>query len=164
MILGYMSEDELEWLYREARNSAKVVEIGCWKGLSIDALLKGCNGTVYAVDTWEKSYLIKNENASWAYNEFVWNVGHYENLEVLRMSSIEAAELFENKSVDMVFIDGCHEEMNVENDILTWLPKTRRVICGHDYECPNEPGVKPAVDRIFSKPDGVVNTIWFVRL
>ena len=61
----------------------------------------------------------------------------------------------------MVYIDGRHFYEGVKEDILYWLPKTKKVICGHDY-CSDEQflklhphikGVKIAVDEILGTPD-----------
>lgn len=49
--------------------------------------------------------------------------------------------------VDMVFIDGAHDEANVWRDIACYAPlATGGVIAGHDYH-PDFPGVCRAVDR-----------------
>jgi hypothetical protein len=49
-IQGWMTRDELTWLYETAQTMQSIAEIGCWKGRSTCALLSGCPGTVHAVD------------------------------------------------------------------------------------------------------------------
>jgi hypothetical protein len=49
-------------------------------------------------------------------------------------------------------------------DIEAWLPKTVKMIAGHDYEAKQHPGVVQAVDEMFVGAHGLVDTIWFVRL
>ena len=44
-----------------------------------------------------------------------------------------------------------------------WLPKAKKIICGHDY-CNAWPGVMKAVDEIFGQPDGVCGSIWYKRI
>ena len=34
-------------------------------------------------------------------------------------------------------------------DIEAWLPKARKLLCGHDYGHPDHPGVAKAVEEIF---------------
>ena len=52
---------------------------------------------------------------------------------VLRMTSIEAAMLFADRSVDIVFIDGDHSD--IVSDLDTWGPKVTPagLLCGHDF-------------------------------
>jgi len=92
--------------------------------------------------------------------EFMKNVGHYENLKVLKMPSLEAARQFEDKSVDMVFIDGGHTYAEVKADIEAWLPKAKKLICGHDYTWMS---VQEAVTEKFGIPD-TAESIWIRKL
>ena len=150
-IVGWIRPVELEWLYSTAKEMSSVVEVGSWKGKTTDALLTGCKGTVWAVDHFKGS---KTERDSFHWEAtkrdiskiFLGNVGHHKNLRLLKMDSLEAAKTFKNKSVDMVFIDGGHEYEEVKADIEAWLPKVKKLMCGHD--CYNE-GVKRAVYEIF---------------
>jgi len=48
----------------------------------------------------------------------------------------------------MVFIDGDHSYEGGAADIAAWLPKTRKLLCGHDYNTPVWPGVTEAVGEI----------------
>lgn len=73
----------------------------------------------------------------------------------LKMSSAEAANLFEDESVGFVYIDANHKRPYIDRDILAWFPKVRvgGLIGGHDYHnvymehytCE----VKQAVDSLF---------------
>ena len=69
------------------------------------------------------------------------------NLVAIREFSPAAAE--QVPEVDMVFFDGDHEYEAVIADIETWLPKARKLLCGHDYGHPDHPGVAQAVDEVF---------------
>jgi len=164
-IAGEMRRGELNWLFLTAKKMNSVVEIGSWKGRSTHALLSGCKGTVYAVDhfKWVKGEQICSYEKALQENifqEFLKNVGHFENLKVYKMDSLQVARKFKDKSVDMVFIDADHSYEAVKADIEAWLPKVKKLICGHDYEPKNWPGVKQAVDEKFGKVNTVYN-IWF---
>ena len=163
---GWTSQKELNFLHNVAGEMETIVEIGSWKGRSTRALLSGTKGTVYAVDHFlgskgeEEQHKEAKEDV--IYNQFLANNGQYKNLKVLRMSSAEAVKQFADKSVDMVFIDGEHTYEGVKEDIKLWLPKAKKIICGHDY-CDAWAGVKKAVEENFtdfSKED----SIWIKNL
>ena len=149
-----MDIDELEWLHDTALNMNTVIEVGSFKGRSTTALLRGCKGIVFTVDPW-----YRNPDA---YREFIYNTEEFIHLVIIKMPSLRAATIF-TAPVDMVFIDANHEYESIKGDIEAWLPKTKKIICGHDYGDPLSPGVKRAVDETF---DDVrwVNSIWYKNL
>ena len=145
-----MRPPDLQWLFDTAKEMESVVEVGCWKGRSTHALLSGCKGTVYAVDHFLGSVAEPKAHAEAKIADihkiFMNNVGNFKNLEVLKMDSASAARQFEDNSVDMVFIDGGHTYEEVLADIKQWLPKAKKMICGHDREYEE---VKKAVTEMF---------------
>lgn len=158
-IAGWMTDNELVWLYETAQTMASVIEVGCWKGRSTHALLSGCPGPVYAVDHWLGSADSRTTSHSEAlrgklYDEFMGNVGHFPNLVVVRGESPAIAA--ECPDADMVFIDGEHNYEAVRADIAAWLPKARKLICGHDISFP---GVSQAVFEAFPK-ERVQRPMW----
>lgn len=84
---------------------------------------------------------------------------------VMRMDSLDAAEQFEDETLDFVFIDADHTYEGCKADILAWLPKLKRtgVICGHDYS-EAFPGVVRAVDEIFGNTVETQRLVWMVDL
>ena len=154
-IEGWMDIDELEWLHDTAVNMNTVVEVGAWKGRSTTALLRGCKGIVFAVDPWR--------GHQGSYKEFIYNTKEFIHLVIVKMPSMRAVTIFNGAPVDMVFIDGNHSYDAVKADIEAWLPKTKKMICGHDYGDPLAPGVKQAVDEQFSDVRRV-NSIWCKNL
>jgi len=164
-IQGWMTSDELRWLSEKAFYMDSIVEIGSWKGRSTCSLLENCRGVVYSVDHFlgDKGVLkeiIRQEGN--IFPQFAMNVAEFDNLIVMKMSSIKASNFFQDKGVDMVFIDAGHTYEEVKDDIKHWMPKTSKLICGHDYS--NDwPGVMKAVDEVF--PDRtVVDSIWYKDL
>jgi hypothetical protein len=161
VIEGWMTEAELDWLYWQSQKMDSIAEIGSWKGRSTYALLSGCRGDVYAIDHFqgdpnsEQQKVAKHEDI---YEVFMKNVGYFPNLKVMRMSSLEAAGGMDGNRIDMVFIDGNHEA--AKEDIEAWLPKTKGLICGHDYN-------RECVRKAVSETIGEVKTfqsIWFKEL
>jgi Methyltransferase domain len=161
-IWGWMSPTELQWLATQAATMRTVVEIGCLHGRSSYALATACPGTVYCIDPW-------NDDGwkSW------WNsIGsRFDNVHGIREPS-PAAGAHVPDPVDMVFIDGAHDYGSVAADINYWLPRTKRLLCGHDYVRatpdvqPGFPDVAIAVDELLG-PDNITvapdTAIWTYR-
>lgn len=160
-IQGWMTRPELEWLYEKAKDMKDVVAIGNFVGRSTYVLCSGCNGDsgkVYAIDPfvfggdWSKFI---NPNIGYKagddfFPDFLKNVGHFPHLVAIKKTSVEAAALDAiPPEVDMVFIDGDHSYEAVKADLKTWGPRTRKLICGHDFNDPLYPGVRQAVYEYF---------------
>jgi predicted O-methyltransferase YrrM len=64
------------------------------------------------------------------------------------MTTDEAASLFQDGSLDGVFIDADHTYEAVKMDIQNWMPKVRKggILAGHDY-VETWPGVIEAVNE-----------------
>jgi hypothetical protein len=131
------------------------VEVGSWKGkssayMAVEIANSNKNIKFDCVDTWRGSIEHENIDIEQLYNTFLSNmkpVADYYSHH--RMTSVEASKLYENNSLDFVFIDACHEYECVKEDIISWLPKIKNggVIAGHDY-IPEFFGVVMAVDEI----------------
>ena len=167
-IQGWMNDTDLLWLFNTAKGMDSVVEIGSWKGRSTHALLSGCKGTVYAVDHFlgsidERSGAHAEAGLKDIYKDFIANVENFKNLKVLKMDNAEAVKQFQDNSIDMVFIDAGHTYEEVLGDIRRWLPKVRKIICGHDRG--NEQVIKAVVEMLgtgFEKTEG--GNIWMKRI
>lgn len=163
---GWMTENELRWLANQSEKTTSVLEVGSWKGRSTIALLENCRGVVYSVDHFKGSdeeihkRIIEREGS--IFSQFAKNVDPYENLVVVKMDSLKASTLFPDKSIDMIFIDASHTYEEVKRDIAIWMPKARKIICGHDYQ-DGWPEIKRAVDDTL--PDAkVYESIWYKEL
>jgi len=161
-IWGWMLPVELRWLMAQAQRMDSVAEVGSLHGRSAFALLTACDGPVACVDTW-------SDDHDKSYPSFMSSCGHFDNLVPMRMWSHEAAMAFDDLSVDMVFLDGSHVYDSVISDIAAWLPKTRRLLCGHDYNAGPEagfPDVATAVHDVFGDrvQVGEETSIWWVDL
>ena len=89
----------------------------------------------YAIDTWGG-----DEHAGF-YNEDVYNkvLRHWEDHHRIRSRLVRstfdlAAEHFEDKSIDILHIDGLHTYAAVKHDYETWLPKLKdeSIVLFHD--------------------------------
>lgn len=135
------------------------VEVGSWKGKSsafmcVEIINSEKQIKFDCVDTWEGSKEHKNNSElSNLYQIFKENMrpleGYYTDL---KMKSMEAVQLYEDESLDFVFIDASHEYEDVRDDITHWISKVKKggILAGDDYNSGWE-GVIKAVDETFGK-------------
>ena len=135
--------------------NATMVELGSYTGESIEIFHKsGKFKTLTAVDPWIDGYdsgeLISTfGNMDVVEELFDRRMEGVDSVNKLKMTSMEAVRLFEDKSLDFIYIDAAHTYGAVREDILSWLPKMKpgSFVAGHDYELYE--GVRQAVDEIF---------------
>lgn len=77
-----------------------------------------------------------------------------ERVVMVREESVNAADKFEDESVDFIFIDGDHSYDATLADCIRYYPKLKKggLFCGHDYS--SIQGVKDAVDE-FRRKKGI---------
>lgn len=146
------------------QDGQKMVEVGSWKGkstayLAVEIINSGKKIVIDAIDTWKGS---PNENGiimsdpyvrtDTLYNLFLSNMGpviHVVN--PIREESVAASRLYEDNSIDIVFIDACHHYDCITEDISAWYPKVKHggILAGHDYHFVDT--VKRAVDETFGE-------------
>lgn len=118
------------------------VEVGTFKGSFSKQIIQNWNGTLYMVDVWRglkdgyidsSNHLLQSENV---YEEAMKNIEGYEDRAVMiRASSEISAKIFNDNSLDFVYIDANHAYDYVVQDIKLWFPKVKigGYILGHDY-------------------------------
>ncbi len=125
---------------------AVLVELGTYSGSSFAAFCQaavasGAGTKCYGVDLWEGDvHMGKFDEA--LFNEIEGYVGaRYPDTAILVRKDFNAAvELFADRSVDLLHIDGTHTYEAVSNDFHTWLPKMseRGVVLFHDVNVNDE--------------------------
>jgi predicted O-methyltransferase YrrM len=145
-------------LYRQiveqAGDNQHFVEVGSWKGkssafLAVEIANSGKNIKFDCVDTWEGGPEHVDFDTSALYDTFISNMKPLEKYyNPIKATSVEAAKLYEDESLDFVFIDACHQYECVVEDIRAWYPKVKKngIISGHDYN-DSWPGVVRAVNE-----------------
>lgn len=114
------------------------VEIGVYKG-EFSEVLAGFGGELYSIDPWSLYKDYGNSRGMKRMDEqcrqATERLSKYPNVRVVRKTSMEALNDFEDGSLDFVYIDGNHQFAYVAEDIYHWATKVKRggVICGHDY-------------------------------
>jgi len=134
-------------------------EIGVYKGEFTEIFCKVGIKMIYAIDPW-KAYPIKEkykdvDNVTQERQDFLCTHAHrtldkYPNCTIIKKTSKDALEDFEDESLDFVYIDGDHSFPSVAFDIFEWSRKVKKggVVSGHDYTSIPIYGaqVKPVVD------------------
>jgi len=161
---GWMSFPELQFLYNTSKKYKSIAEVGSWKGRSTHALLSG-GAHITAIDTWKGSDFEKDDTNRLAKKEdvlavFKTNTKGFDNLTIDVNRSLDAAKNYKDGEFDCVFIDAGHRHEDILEDIKAWLPKAKKMICGHDYKPDVWMGVVQGVNEVFGKPDEVEDTIW----
>lgn len=165
-IKGWMSIEELEWLYRVAQRMNSIVELGSFEGRSTYVLLSGCKGEVFPVDVfWCGTMFPYADNEQYTRPSFERNCGHFPNLGPIFEGTSEeaAASGFIPAEVDCVFIDADHAYESVLNDLKLWEPRARKIVCGHDM-APETPGVQRALDEYFGagQVHSGLGSLWYI--
>lgn len=155
-------EIDFVWLAGEAAKHKKIVEIGAFSGRTTRVLTDNTTGQVISVDDWtggtdEECKRIIAEHP--VYEEFLANTKDCKNLQVLKMSSLDAAAALEGKTFDLIFIDASHDYESVKADILAWLPLLAPggLLCGDDI---GFPGVVKAVNELLPGNSRVAGSFW----
>ena len=162
----------------EQLECGKIVEVGSWKGkstayLAVEIINSGKKISIDTVDTWKGS---PNEEChvndpyvktDGLYSLFLSNIEKVSSvINPIRMASLDAAKLYDDNSIDIVFIDACHAYECVKEDIDAWYPKVKTggVIAGHDYNHHSFPGVIRAVNEAFGKDKiELIELCWVYR-
>jgi predicted O-methyltransferase YrrM len=130
---GWLSDEEGEALYelaKECSGRGVIVEIGSWKGKSTICLGLGSRAghgvPIFAVDP----------HADYRHGEFKENIeraGIADLVTPIRGLSQDVVEDFD-RPIELLFVDGSHEEEDVRHDFETWVPKVvdRGIVAFHD--------------------------------
>lgn len=163
---------DFDQLYKQvvagARPNALFVEVGCWFGKSaalMGTLIRdsGTPITFYAVDPWDGRSegeplgraiytpivdLLPNRDVYPVFAANLEGCGVSEFVRPVRRTSVDAAVLFADGSLDFVFLDAAHDTPSVMADLRAWWPKIRLggILAGHDLAWPS---VQAALDAFF---------------
>lgn len=136
------------------------VEVGSWLGrsaalMAVEIINSGKAITFHCVDPWldggpdlrDTKYF--KELKAPPYELFLENTRTVRHvIKAHRMSSLMAAESFQDQSIDFIMLDGDHNYEGIAADIEAWLPKMKPggIMSGDDYLWP---GVTKAADEVF---------------
>jgi hypothetical protein len=134
--------------------NGKGVEIGVFKGEFSKYILNNWGGKLYMVDVWrplggEYEDASNHRDHIDAYQETMESIKGLEDRGIMvRATSEVAADMFQDESLDFIFIDANHAYDFVVEDINLWFPKLKKggVFSGHDYinmDWYNDPNFAP---------------------
>lgn len=165
-------------LIRE-HGSKRVAEVGVWRGTLSTLILDHCPAVEHLllVDAWEVVYGndpvhgwmvfgpgTDNKEMMDAYHTVKEGMRPYgSRVTVMKLPSVQAAQLVPDGSLDCVLIDALHTYHACKEDILAWIPKLKKdgLMIGDDH---SEwfPGVQEAVEEIFGTTHRVLDQTWWV--
>lgn len=174
----YNFDDVYAQAIAEAQDGDVLVEVGVAFGRSLAHLARmaidsGKKLHIYGIDPWIDDWTAPvnydphngrptwgAEHAEWArslggpFNAFCHAMRTHapeelEYVNVIRATSVQAAQMFYGDNARMVFIDANHNYDAVRSDIYSWVPLVMRggIFAGHDYT-PDFPGVEQAVHEL----------------
>lgn len=120
----------------------KGVEVGTFKGQFSKEIMNNWSGTLYMVDVWrplESEYDDSSNHGKYdggVYNNAMENIKGFEDRAIMvRATSEISSNMFNDESLDFVYIDANHAYDYVVQDIKLWFPKVKKggYLCGHDY-------------------------------
>ena len=142
---GWMDKVDLEFLAQLANVSDVTLEIGCYKGRTTHVL--SLSKVLFTVDPF-----IGVHSEEGIKEDYLKNIP-YKNtflIEACFYKTVVPKVIFACNKPDLIFIDGNHEEEEVDNDIRYALEliKNDGIIAGHDINN-TYPGVRKSVEKYF---------------
>lgn len=166
-------------IVKQAKSGYHFVEVGSWKGtsaafLAVEIINSEKNIKLDCIDTWQGSsenidpkskhfepLLLEKDGLYKNYTANIEPVKHIINS--IRVPSLEALKLYDDNTLDFVFIDAAHDYESVCKDIQGWLPKIRPggLLAGHDWDCDE---VRQAVkDTLKTGFSGIGENVWISK-
>lgn len=113
-------------------------EIGVYKGEFSEEFAKA-GLKLFAIDPWKeyKGYGVtrNQDKLDSQYEQTKKVLAPYPNSTIIRKTSMEAVEDFEDESLDFVYIDGNHEFRYIAEDLHEWTKKVKKggIVSGDDF-------------------------------
>jgi len=114
-------------------------EVGSYRGVSSEVFAIFCK-KLFCVDIWDGVRNRGDNHPLSPEEEFDVMIANYENIVKIKERSSEASKMFENESLDAVYIDGDHSEKSVIEDMTCWVVKVKPggFVMGHDWRIISE--------------------------
>lgn len=117
------------------------VEIGTHQAVYAEQIARNWPGTLCLVDPYDGPHKVYFPNTKETktreedYEIAQERMKGYNNVRFIKDQSVNASTRFGPSSVDLVYIDGLHDVLNIVRDFAVWFPKVKvgGVIAGHDF-------------------------------
>lgn len=174
-----------EFVEQNATPNIVICEVGCYQGETTTVyapVIKKNNGKIILIDWFreneevvqEQLHGLDNRPADDVYNNLVSNLQEIDCLDITTIYRERSDTGYKNiadNSLDICFLDACHQYEDVRNDILNYLPKVKSggLLTGHDFD---QPPVYQAVTELlpgittindYPPPIGVHHPVWIYR-
>lgn len=159
-------ESVFDMAIKNAKDGARFVEIGVWKGgstayMGVEIFNSGKKIQYDAIDTFEGSK--EHGVVVGLYEEAYNNLKPLIDANVVNLIKAHSQDVvskYEDESLDFCFIDGSHEYEDVKKDIQAYLKKVKKggILAGHDYDSLWD-GVIKAVDETLGDVK-IINGSW----
>lgn len=122
----------------------KGVEVGVDRGLFSEYMMQNIPDLeLYGVDPWTRDvfedgnpYKVEQEYFEGCMNEAKRRLSLFgDKYKIIRKTSMDALDDFEDNSLDFVYIDANHDFINFALDLQNWMKKVKPggIMSGHDY-------------------------------
>ena len=155
-IPGWFSEVEAYSLLEYIKSSSIIVELGSFSGRAstLFSANKKNHCKLYCIDIWEDigNFYISHNNGN---KEFKWDIDNVEclfdhfmkeldHIKIKTLSHIIPNSIQKN-SVDLLFVDTCHDSEIVNQEIVSWFDyvKSSGIIAFHDYDIEHDYSYHP---------------------
>ena len=154
------------------------VEVGVGSGEYSEYLLQNSSLKIlYSVDAWDENFkscpaeffVVPQYQLDKFHEEAIKRLSKFgDRNSILHTTSLNAVNMFDDKSLDFIYIDAAHEYEEVKMDLKCWYPKLKKggIFAGHDYVDElkletNDPFDRLSVTRIttYKMCKGVVNAV-----
>lgn len=110
------------------------VEVGVAAGANAKRIFESLNvQKIFLIDSWKPEY--NPECYDWLIRACKEFEGYTGKTVMIRHDAIASAELFQNRTIDYLYLDDNHAPSHVYREIVAYFPKVRPggIIAGHDW-------------------------------
>lgn len=128
--------------FMEKYDCQKIAEIGVFQGQNFELMVAHNPELAVGVDVWREDGIPGQNDADLPQEELDAMYRHLEhkyinnkNVKLIRDYTVKAAELFEDESLDLIYIDANHTYEGAKADIEAWYTKVKKggFVTGDDY-------------------------------